>query len=215
MNYQNPPPYQQQYPQQYPGNPAPQSGPKIPIMTILGLVVALIGAAGAFGFYFYISHKGAQNMVLFENSLDAKGELLIDGSSKGQLGPHQSVLVTLDSGSHKVTLKGPSGSLDDGSLDVPKKADFGYHALYVIGAKSGVAIVTKFYSNPGTNAAFKDKVDVVPVGTRVAEIPSTSVMKPVDEGFPDTITATKNAMSPGVTRVCHVDAKGKPACPGW
>lgn len=210
MNYQSPPHYPHMS-----GNTTPQRAPMLSIWMKIKLVGAFLLLAGAGGFYLYISHRVAQNMVLFENSLDTKGELLIDGKSNGQLGPHQAVLVTLDSGSHKITLKGASGALDEGTLDVPKKADFGYHALYVLGAKSGVAIVTKYYSKTGKDAAFEDRVDVVPPGTRLAEIPSTSAMTAVDSPFPETIQTTKNAMSPSVTRVCHVDAKRHPACPGW
>jgi hypothetical protein len=150
---------------------------------------------------------------MFENGLDASGELLIDGDSKGKLGPKQHLAVELGAGSHKVTFKGEKGPLDSGALDIPKKGAFGYRALFNLGGKSGIAVVTKYY---GKDVAFQDKVEVVPEGTRLVELPDTSVLKDVDEPFPPSIKATKNAMSPSVTRLCHVGPKGKNvACPGW
>jgi len=108
---------------------------------------------------------------------------------------------------------GKKGALDEGTVLVPKKGAFGYRALYNLGGKTGIAVVTKYY---GKDAAFSDKVDAVPEGKRLVELPDTSVLKDVDEPFPPSIRTTKNAMSPSVTRVCHVDAKTKSVgCPGY
>lgn len=208
MNYPTPP----SYPNVSSGANGAASPFKISLWTKIKLALSLVGLLIAGGFYLFITHRSAENMVLFENSLESAGELVIDGASKGELAPRAHLLLSLKSGSHTITLKGPRGALDEGTLDVPKKASFGYHGLYVLGGKSGVAVVTKYY---GKDAAFEDKVDIVPLGTRLVELPSTSVMTPIDAPFPESIRTTKNAMSPSVMRVCHLDLKHAPTCPGW
>ena len=173
-------------------------------MAVLGLVVAV-------PFYFFITHRNASNIVMFENGLDAPGELIVDGDSKGTLNSKDHLAVELGTGSHKIKFMGKKGALDEGTVLVPKKGAFGYRALYNLGGKTGIAVVTKYY---GKDAAFTDKVDAVPEGTRLVELPDTAVMKDVDEAFPPTIRVTKNAMSPSVTRLCHVTGKNV-GCPGW
>jgi hypothetical protein len=181
------------------------------LWTKLRLAGAGIALVVAVPFYFVISHRAASNVVMFENGLDAPGELLVDGDSKGTLDPKKHVALELAAGSHKVRFMGKKGALDEGTVLVPKKGAFGYRALYNIGGKTGIAVVTKYY---GKDAAFPDKVELVPEGTRIVELPDTAVMKDVDEAFPPTIRVTKNAMSPSVTRLCHVTGKNV-GCPGY
>jgi hypothetical protein len=183
------------------------------LWTKIRLALAGVALVVTVPFYLYVSHRSASNVVMFENSLEASGDLLVDGKSKGTLAPKQHVAVTLEPGSHALSFKGGKGVLDTGTLDIPKKGNFGYKALYNLGGKPGIAVVTKYY---GKDPAFPDKIDPVPEGTRLVELPETVVVKAVDEPFPDSIRTTRNAMSPSVTRLCHVDAKAKSVgCPGW
>jgi hypothetical protein len=183
------------------------------LWTKIKLGLAGIGLLVTVPFYFFMTHRATSNAVMFENSLDTAGDLVIDGASKGTIGPKQHLAIELDSGHHTLAFNGAKGTLDSGSLDIPKKGAFGYRALYNLGGKSGIAVVTKYY---GKDSHFENKVEVVPEGTRLVELPETSVMRDVDEAFPSSVTATKNTTSLSVTRMCHVVPRAKKvACPGY
>jgi hypothetical protein len=190
--------------------PSPGFFASLSLWNKIRLTLAGIGLLVTVPFYFYISHRTATNFVMFDNSLEVAGELAIDGKSQGTLGPKQHKMADLSSGSHKMTFTANAKELDSATLEIPKKGDFGYHALYNLGGKGGIAVVTKYY---GDDTHFDDKVEMVANGTKLVELPSHIVMKDVDEAFPDSIRTTKNAMSPSVTRVCHVTGK-KIGCPG-
>jgi len=87
----------------------------------------------------------------------------------------------------------------------------GYRAVYNLGGKKGLAVVTKYYG--GT---FEDSVVPVAEGTRLVEVPAAQSLDRIDDGFPDSITVPKHQSYGTLVRVCHVDeAKGTVGCPGW
>lgn len=164
------------------------------------------------GWSFFLLRKAQSNIVLFENSLDVPGELSLSGKSYGSISPRQALRLELDSGNYEVSFAGNGTKLDGGTLTVPKgNSTIGYRAVYNLGGRKGLAVVTKYYGG-----AFEDRVATVAEGTRVIEVPGAQSLDRIDDGFPDTITVPKHASYGTVVRVCHVDeAKGTVGCPGW
>jgi hypothetical protein len=175
----------------------------------LGVVVVV-----GLGFAAFMHFKANKNVVLFENSFDQPGELLLNGKSYGSLGPHQHVRLELDGGTHVVSWNSGGKKVDDGSIDVKSSkgglGDVGYRAVYNIGGKKGLAVVTKFYGG-----SMKDSVSPMPEGKRVVETPYVELTK-VDDVFPESVTVRKGQTFGTVTRVCHVDEeKETVGCAGW
>jgi hypothetical protein len=173
---------------------------------------AALVVLGLAGYSFFLMRKAATNVVLFENSLDVPGELSLAGKSYGTIAPKKFLRLELDKGSYALSFVGNGAKLDEGTLAVPGAKDgLGYHAVYNLGGKKGIAIVTKYYG--GT---FKDQVAPVAEGTHLVEFPGGSNLTGVDEPFPDSITVPKHATFGTVVHVCHVDEeKETVACPGW
>jgi len=176
------------------------------VTALFFLVVAGIGLATYF--------KSQKNVVLFENSLDKPGELSLNGKSYGPLEPHQHVRLELEPASYTVSFSGGGAKLDEGTLVVPKGkgglGTTGYRAVYNVGGKKGLGVVTKYYGG-----SMKDSVRLVGDGQRVVEVPSVELAK-IDDGFPDSISVRKGQSFGSVVRVCHVDEeKDTVSCPGW
>ncbi|MBN1611188.1 MAG: hypothetical protein JW940_31435 [Polyangiaceae bacterium] len=171
-------------------------------LVILGLV----------GWSFFLMRKAAANVVLFENSLDVPGELSLAGKSHGTIAPKKALRLELDKGSYALSFVGNGAKLDEGTLVVPGAKDgLGYHAVYNLGGKKGIAVVTKYYG--GT---FKDQVAPVAEGTHLVEVAPTAKLERIDDTFPDSITVPKHATFGSVILVCHVDEeKQTVGCPGW
>jgi hypothetical protein len=167
---------------------------------------------GLFGWSFFLMRKAAANVVLFENSLDVPGELSLAGKSYGTIAPKKSLRLELDQGSYALSFVGNGAKLDEGTLAVPGGKDgLGYRAVYNLGGKKGIAVVTKYYG--GT---FKDQVAPVAEGTRLVEVASTAKLDRVDDTFPESITVPKHATFGSVTNVCHVNEEEQTVgCPGW
>ena len=167
---------------------------------------------GMAGISLFLLRQAQSNIVLFENSLDVAGELKLAGKSYGSISPRQALRLELDEGSYQVSFSGNGTQLDGGTLTVPKgNSTIGYRAVYNLGGKKGIAVVTKYYG--GT---FEDRVAPIAEGTRVLEVPGAQKLDRIDDGFPDTITVPKHQSYGTVVRVCHVDeAKGTVGCPGW
>jgi len=168
---------------------------------------------GLLGFSALMMRKSMTNVVVFENSLDTAGELSLDGKSYGTIAPKQHVRVELEAKSYALSFSAGGKKLDEGTLAVPDKTKdmTGYRAVYNLGGKKGLAVVTKIYGG----GSLKDSVRVVEEGKRVIEVPYATLDK-IDDSFPDTITVNKNAKFGSIVRVCHVDeAKDSVGCPGW
>jgi len=138
--------------------------------------------------------------------------LSVAGKTYGSIAPRQALRLELDAGSHEVSFSGNGTKLDGGTLNVPQGAGaIGYRAVYNLGGKPGIAVVTKYYGG-----SFEDRVAMVAAGTRVVEVPGAQTLDRIDDGFPDTITVQKHQSYGTLVRVCHVDeAKGSVGCPGW
>jgi hypothetical protein len=167
---------------------------------------------GLLGWSFFLMRKAAANVVLFENSLDVPGELSLAGKSYGTIAPKKSLRLELDQGSYAVAFVGNGAKLDEGTLAVPDGKDgLGYRAVYNLGGKKGIAVVTKYYGG-----SFKDQVAPVAEGTRLVEVAVTARLDRVDDAFPDSISVPKHATFGTVTNVCHVnEEQGTVGCPGW
>src|SRR5690606_23010981 len=178
-------------------------------LKFVGTAVVVLGLAG---WSFFLMRQAQSNIVLFENSLDVPGELNVGGKSYGSIAPRQALRLELDSGNHEVSFTANGTKLDGGTLTVPKGNNtIGYRAVYNIGGKKGLAVVTKYYGG-----SFEDRVAPVAEGTRVVEVPGAQALDRIDDSFPDTITVPKHASFGTVVRVCHIDeAKGTVGCPGW
>jgi len=174
-----------------------------------GSAVVVLGLAG---WSFFLFRQAQSNIVLFENSLDVPGVLSVAGKAYGSIAPRQALRLELDSGSHEVSFTGNGTKLDGGTLNVPKgNGTIGYRAVYNLGGKPGIAVVTKYYGG-----SFEDRVVPVAEGTRVVEVPNAQTLDRIDDGFPDSVTVPKHQTFATLVRVCHVDeAKGTVGCPGW
>jgi hypothetical protein len=167
---------------------------------------------GMSGLSFFLLRQAQSNIVLFENSLDVPGELSLAGKTYGSISPRQALRLELDEGKYEVSFTGNGTKLDGGTLTVPKgNGAIGYRAVYNLGGRKGIAVVTKYYGG-----SFEDRVAPVAEGTRVVEVPGAQSLDRIDEGFPDTITVPKHQSYGTRVHVCHVDeAKGTVGCPGW
>jgi hypothetical protein len=167
---------------------------------------------GLLGWSLLLMRKAAANVVLFENSLDVPGELSLAGKSYGTIAPKKCLRLELDKGSYALAFVGNGAKLDEGTLAVPGAKDgLGYHAVYNLGGKKGIALVTKYYGG-----SFKDQVAPVAEGTHLVEFPSGAGLGLVDEPFPDSITVPKHATFGSRTHVCHVNEEQQTVgCPGW
>jgi len=174
-----------------------------------GSAVVVLGLAG---WSFFLMRQAQSNIVLFENSLDVPGVLSVAGKAYGSIAPRQALRLELDAGSHEVSFTGNGTKLDGGTLNVPKgNSTIGYRAVYNLGGKPGLAVVTKYYGG-----SFEDRVVPVAEGTRVVEVPGAQSLDRIDDGFPDSVTVPKHQSFASLVRVCHVDeAKGTVGCPGW
>jgi hypothetical protein len=148
-----------------------------------------------------------ENWVTFTNSLESVGELVLDGKTQGSLQPGGELRVEVEGGSHTVTFTNHGKTLDEGKLDVDKK---GYHAVYNVGGKPGLALVTVHYGD----SSRENTVNPIPDGQRVIEVPMT--FKKIDDAFPDSLTTNTNMDQMALTNVCRVDVeKQTVGCPGW
>ncbi|MGC4093031.1 MAG: hypothetical protein QM756_35120 [Polyangiaceae bacterium] len=169
---------------------------------------------GALVVWLVVSRRQHANVVVFENSLSKPGELTLNGKSYGTIAPRQHLRLELDSASYALSFGGAGEKLDEGTLVVPEVKSgietMGMRAVYNLGGKKGLAVVTKMYGG-----SMKDSVRPVEEGKRLIEVPYQNI-DGVDEAFPATVTVRKGQSFGSVTRVCHVDEeKETVACPGW
>lgn len=177
---------------------------KTRILAIAGGGLAMVAALG---FSKFMAAKVDENWVTFTNSLDTVGELMVDGKSQGQLQPGAELRLEMEAGSHTVTLTNGGQTLDEGKLDVKDKA---YHAVYNVGGKPGLALVTVHYGD----SSRENTVNPIPSGQRVIEVPMT--FKKINDVFPESLTTHANVNSTSLTNVCRVDVeKQTVGCPGW
>lgn len=176
-------------------------------LRILSFVGAGVTMVGAIGFSRYMAAKVDENYVTFTNSLDTAGELSVDGEAKGSLAPGADVRLELEGGSHTVKFANAGQTLDEGKFDISKN---GYHAVYNLGGKPGLAMVTVHYGD----TSFKNSINPIPEGQRLTEVPMT--FKKINDEFPETLTTHANMSGTSLTNVCRVDAeKQTVGCPGW
>jgi hypothetical protein len=162
---------------------------------------------GALGFSRFMAGQVDENWVTFTNSLESVGELVLDGKTQGSLQPGGELRVEVEGRSHTVTFTNDGKTLDEGKLDVDKK---GYHAVYNVGGKPGLALVTVHYGD----SSRENTVNPIPDGQRVIEVPMT--FKKIDDAFPDSLTTNTNMDQMALTNVCRVDVeKQTVGCPGW
>lgn len=176
-------------------------------MRILGIAGAGIAMVAAIGFSKYMAAKVDENWVTFTNGLDTVGELMIDGKTQGQLQPGAELRLEMQPGSHTVQLTNAGKTLDEGKIDVKDKS---YHAVYNVGGKAGLALVTVHYGD----TSHENSVSPIPEGQRVIEVPMT--FKKINDTFPESLTTNTNVNSTSLTNVCRVDLeKQTVGCPGW
>jgi len=174
-----------------------------------GGLLLVAGVVGAFTYF-----KSQKNVVLFENSTDQAGELSLNGKSYGSLPPHQHLRVELDAASYTLSFAAGATKLDEGTLVVPEHASglgtVGYRAVYNLGGRKGLAVVTKYYGG-----SLKDSVVPFESSKRLVEVPRAELAN-VDETFPKSISVKKGQSYGSVVLVCHVDEeKETVGCPGW
>jgi hypothetical protein len=165
---------------------------------------------GTLAFAAVMMKQAHAHVVLFENSLDTAGELRLNGKSYGLIAPRRHLRVELDATTYTVEFQGAAGMLDQGDLVVKDLADdmTGFRALYNLGGRKGLAVVTMTYGHDTR----KHHVAPVPEGTRLVEVPHAS-LDDVDGTFPDRMTVKPRLSS--LTRVCHIDEQTKKlGCPG-
>ena len=176
-------------------------------LRMAGIAGSVVVALGALGFSKFMASKVDENWVTFTNSLDKAGELLVDGESKGSLQPGAELRMEMEGGSHTVAFKDGGNIVDEGKIDITKKS---YHAVYNVGAKPGLALVTVHYGD----TSLENSVSPIPEGQHVIEVPMT--FKKIDDAFPETLTTNANIDQTALTNVCRVDAeKQTVGCPGF
>jgi hypothetical protein len=174
---------------------------------ILGIAGGGLALVAVLVFTRFMSASLDENWVTFTNGLDTVGELMVDGKTQGQLQPGAELRLEMESGSHTVTLTNAGKTLDEGKLDVKDKS---YHAVYNVGGKPGLALVTVHYGD----SSRENTVNPIPDGQRVIEVPMT--FKKINDVFPETLTTNTNVNSTSLTNVCRVDVeKQTVGCPGW
>jgi len=174
---------------------------------MLGMGAAGVVMVGALAFSRFMAAKVDENWVTFTNSLDQAGELMVDGKSQGPLQPGAELRIEMEQGSHTVALTGGGKTLDEGKLDINKKS---YHAVYNVGGKPGLALVTVHYGD----SSRENTVNPIPDGQRVIEVPMT--FKKINDAFPESLTTNTNMNEMALTNVCRVDMeKQSVGCPGW
>jgi hypothetical protein len=168
---------------------------------------AVVVAVGAIGFSKFMSAKVDENWITFTNSLETAGELLVDGKSQGSLQPGAELRMEMEQGSHTVAFTNGGKTVEEGKLDINKKA---YHAVYNVGGKPGLALVTVHYGD----SSRENTVNPIPEGQRVIEVPMT--FQKINDAFPESLTTHTNVNSTSMTNVCRVDMeKQSVGCPGW
>jgi hypothetical protein len=172
---------------------------------LLGFAGTAVLALGAIGFSKFMASKADENWVTFSNSLETAGDLLVDGKSQGSLAPGAELRLVMEGGAHSVKLTSGDKTLDEGQLDINKKS---YHAVYNVGGKPGLALVTVQYGN----SAIENSLSPIPEGQRVIEVPMTFTK--INDEFPDSLTTRGSVDRTALTNVCRVEGE-KVGCPGW
>ncbi len=176
-------------------------------LKIAGMVAGGVAMLGLVAWSNYLAGRAEANVVTFTNSLDTAGELTVGGESHGTLQPRAELRVELDQGSYPVKFTSGGKSLDEGNINIDRDS---YHALYNVGGKPGLALVTMQY---GSGIA-KNSVDPIPEGQRVTQVPPT--FKKIDDEFPEVLSTHRAIKSTALTNVCRVDMKKETVgCPGW
>ncbi len=174
-------------------------------LRMLGIGGSVLVALGIVVFSKFMAAKVDENWVTFTNSLDTAGELLVDGESHGPLAPGAELRLEMEGGSHTVALTSGDKTLDEGKLDINKKS---YHAVYNVGGKPGLALVTMQYGN----TSLDNSVSPIPEGQRVIEVPMT--FQKINDEFPESLTTRGSIDRTALTNVCRIDGE-KVGCPGW
>jgi hypothetical protein len=182
-----------------------QTGGLVGKLRIVGIAATVVAALGLVGFSKFMAAKVDENWVTFTNSLDTPGDVIVDGKSQGALQPRAELRVKLDGGSHTVAFQSGGKTVEEGKIDINKK---GYHALYNVGGKPGLAMVTMQYGN----TSLENSVAPIPEGQRLIEVPMT--FQKINDPFPESLTTNGNMSSTARTNVCRID-KDKVGCPGW
>ncbi len=172
-------------------------------------VAAILLLAG--GYYLYVKVT-PQHEVLVDNGNDFTVEVEV-GGEKLSLGPKASSVVKVGDGKLTVKATGPGGFSETASIELPETGwnAGGRTAVYNVGGKSGLAVVTVTY---GHVAGSPKPIVMIPREPRLALLPPGSYGA-IDGAFPEEVTTSRRQMGAVIQHVCHVDVEArKIGCPG-
>jgi hypothetical protein len=158
------------------------------------LALALIGGGARLA-----AARTPKHYVVLENSNNFPVALAIDGKPRDVFAAHATVRVELRAGAHEVSASGADAYTEKGSLTVTQRPT-GFRGLYVIGAHSRMALVSRAYGAKG-----EDRFQPVKQGLRFIELPSGIDIEAIDQPFPDTVMADEGTPSVSVIHLCHAE----------
>jgi hypothetical protein len=187
----------------FPRRLPPAKNPVRRLAILFGVIVGLLVALGA-GLYIY-TKVTPQHRILVENGYDQAVDVTIDGD-RFSIGPRSSTSVAVGDGAITVKAAGPIEETH--SIEMPSTGwrSAGRVALYNIGGKSHLAVVTITYGTtfdaPPTMLVGHDKqLVLLPPG----------VTGDVDAAFPSQVES--HSVGAVIQHVCRIDGE-RFTCPG-